>query len=186
MGLAGIPVPNLLSQLYEAEFRAVCEALGVSTIGRSRAVLERLIVHGRTSTAPVHPAPRAPGHSGGAARRSFVALDFKTADNGRDSACALAVVRVDSGTITESAEHLIQPPRRIFLHTAIHGIRWADVQFARPFDDVWSGLNSMFLGVDFIAAHNCGFEKSVVRACCSRHLIAVLKLPYLNTVMVAR
>ena len=36
---------------------------------------------------------------------TFVAIDFETADYGRDSACALALVRVEAGVIVQRAFH---------------------------------------------------------------------------------
>ncbi len=42
---------------------------------------------------------------------TFVAIDFETADYGRDSACALALVRVEAGVIVQRAFHYIRPPQ---------------------------------------------------------------------------
>ena len=42
---------------------------------------------------------------------TIVAIDFETADYGRDSACALALVRVEAGLIVQRAFHYIRPPR---------------------------------------------------------------------------
>ena len=36
---------------------------------------------------------------------TFAAIDFETADYGRDSACAVAVVRVEGGVIVDRAFH---------------------------------------------------------------------------------
>ena len=41
----------------------------------------------------------------------FVAIDFETADQGRDSACSVGLVRVENGAIVKTAVQLIQPPR---------------------------------------------------------------------------
>ena len=43
---------------------------------------------------------------------TFVAIDFETADYGRDSACALALalVRVEAGVIVQRAFQYIRPP----------------------------------------------------------------------------
>jgi DNA polymerase-3 subunit epsilon len=57
---------------------------------------------------------------------AFMALDFETADRGRDSACAIGLVRVEYGQIIYRASYLIRPPRDIFEFTYIHGIRWND------------------------------------------------------------
>ena len=42
---------------------------------------------------------------------TFVAIDFETADYGRDSACALALVRVEAEVIVQRAFHYIRPPQ---------------------------------------------------------------------------
>ncbi len=62
----------------------------------------------------------------------FAAIDFETADYGRDSACALAVVIVEGVQIVRQEYFLIQPPRQQFAFTDIHGIRWNDVAQAAP------------------------------------------------------
>ena len=51
----------------------------------------------------------------------FAAIDFGTADYGRDSACAVAVVRVAGGEIVDRAHFLIRPPRRS-LRSATRGV----------------------------------------------------------------
>jgi DNA polymerase-3 subunit epsilon len=52
----------------------------------------------------------------------FVAIDFETADRHRDSACALAMVRVESGEIVKTEHRLIKPPRMYFEFTYIYNI----------------------------------------------------------------
>ena len=42
---------------------------------------------------------------------TFVAIDFETAGYGRDSACALALVRVAAGVIVQRAVHYSRPPQ---------------------------------------------------------------------------
>ncbi len=46
-----------------------------------------------------------------AAPPTCVAIDFETADFGRDGACALALVRGEAGVIVQRAFHYIRPPR---------------------------------------------------------------------------
>jgi DNA polymerase-3 subunit epsilon len=97
---------------------------------------------------------------------SFVAIDFETADYGRDSACAVGVVRVEQGRIVRRESRLIRPPRRDFVFTHIHGIAWGDVADAAPFGEVWGELRDIVKGVDFLAAHNASFDRSVLHSCC--------------------
>ena len=58
----------------------------------------------------------------------FLAIDFETADYGTDSACAVGLVRVESGKIVASESHLIRPPRPNLYFSYLHGITWEDVQ----------------------------------------------------------
>jgi DNA polymerase-3 subunit epsilon len=97
----------------------------------------------------------------------FVALDFETADRARDSACALAIVRVEGAHITAREQRLIRPPRREFEFTHVHGISWHDVRDQQPFCSVWRSMAQLLDGADFIAAHNARFDRDVLEACCA-------------------
>jgi DNA polymerase-3 subunit epsilon len=116
----------------------------------------------------------------------FAAIDFETADYGRDSACALAVVRVDGDRIVDRAHFLIRPPRRSFAFTYLHGISWADVADAPTFRQLWPRIRSSFDGVDFLAAHNAPFDRSVLRACCEKAGVALPEIVFRCTVRLAR
>jgi len=59
--------------------------------------------------------------------KKFAAIDFETADYGRDSACALSVVILENGKVVKKAFSLIRPPRRDFVFSYLHGITWGDV-----------------------------------------------------------
>ncbi len=78
-----------------------------------------------------------------AAGPTFVAIDFETADTGRDSACAVGVVRVEAGRVVRREHRLIRPPRRTFQFTYLHGISWRDVEREGTFDDVRPTLASV-------------------------------------------
>ncbi|NET36106.1 MAG: 3'-5' exonuclease [Cyanothece sp. SIO1E1] len=117
---------------------------------------------------------------------TFVALDFETADRGRDSACALGMVRVENGQIVHRVAHLIRPPRRQIEFTYIHGIRWRDVAKAPTFGELWPTINDTIHDVDFIAAHNAAFDKGVLYACCEAHQISKPQQKFTCTVKLAR
>lgn len=117
---------------------------------------------------------------------TFVALDFETADPMRDSACAVALVRVEGRRVVARETRLIRPPRKEFWFTYIHGITWERVRKEPPFGDLWPGLEPMLEGADFMAAHNAPFDRSVLRACCSRAGLDEPDLPFLCTVRLAR
>ena len=48
---------------------------------------------------------------------TFVAIDFETANRHRESACAIAMVRVESGKIVHKEHRLIKPAIKYFEFT---------------------------------------------------------------------
>lgn len=116
----------------------------------------------------------------------FVAIDFETANRYRDSACAVGMVRVESGKIVHKEQRLIKPPRKYFEFTYLHGITWDMVASEPDFQKVWPSLMNIFDGVDFIAAHNASFDRSVLNACCEKSNIKLPSIPFECTVSLAR
>lgn len=116
----------------------------------------------------------------------FLAIDFETADYGRDSACALGLALVDHGRIVKMATHLIKPPRRDFIFSYIHGITWEDVRRKPTFAQLWPAIEPMFAGADFVVAHNAGFDRGVLRACCLSAGIEPPSIPFKCTMVLAR
>jgi len=116
----------------------------------------------------------------------FIAIDFETADYGRDSACAVGLARVEGGRVAGTAYRLIRPPRSDMRFTDIHGITWEDVENEPPFGEVWPELAGLFEGVDFIAAHNAPFDKSVLYACCAAAGLEAPPQPFICTVKLSK
>lgn len=116
----------------------------------------------------------------------FTAIDFETADNGRDSACAVGLVRVEDEKIVRTAYRLIRPPRENMLFTYIHGITWEEVAGEPPFAAVWPELADLFEGIDFITAHNAPFDKGVLNACCAAAGLVPPPLPFVCTVKLSK
>ncbi|KMQ50433.1 DNA polymerase III subunit epsilon [Chitinispirillum alkaliphilum] len=116
----------------------------------------------------------------------FAAIDFETADYGRDSACALSVIIVDGTQIEEKHSYLIRPPRKQFTFTNIHGITWEDVENKSSFPDLWPTIQTHFENISFIAAHNAPFDRSVLKKCCLVHSIQVPQIPFLCSMKLVR
>jgi len=116
----------------------------------------------------------------------FTAIDFETADRYRDSACSVALVRVEDGAVVDEVERLIRPPRSAFEFTHIHGIDWGMVRGEPGFGEVWRDVKRLVDGVDFLAAHNAPFDRSVLGACCGAAGVPVPGLEWICTVKVAR
>ena len=117
----------------------------------------------------------------------FIALDFETADYGRDSACAIALVLVDKCKIVDTFTSLIRPPRSNFQFTWLHGISWDDVKDKPTFGELWPNVQPLFDGVEFIAAHNAAFDRGVLAAGLeSQSIAASIPDRYLCTMKLSR
>lgn len=140
---------------------------------------------GARPAAPVAAVPPPAARPAGA-RRSFTAIDFETADNGRDSACSVALVRVVGGEIKEVESFLIRPPRAAFLFTHIHGITWEMVKGEPTFKQRWPQIQRMLEGSELLVAHNASFDRSVLEACCRAAGLPGVSLPFECTVQAAK
>jgi DNA polymerase-3 subunit epsilon len=116
----------------------------------------------------------------------FLAIDFETANNNRDSACAIGLVRVRDNVIVEKQTHLIKPPTSFFIYSELHGITWNDVKTAPTFGELWPVIQPMFEGVDFMVAHNSSFDEGVLRACCEKYGITYPGINFQCTVRLSR
>ena len=116
----------------------------------------------------------------------FVAIDFETADRGLDSACSVGLVRVVGAEIVERTHFLIRPPRPTFPFTYVHGITWAHVAKEPTFAELWPRIETQLRGVDFLAAHNASFDRSVLRACCEQARLPVPEFRFECSMRLAR
>lgn len=126
----------------------------------SRNTMEDLGAPGAPASRTAGPEPAGP---------TFAAIDFETANYGRDSACAVGVAIVRDGSLVQSVHRLIRPPSRRFAFTWLHGIDWEQVADAPPFGTVWEEIAPLLEGVDLLAAHNAKFDRGVLAACVRRH-----------------
>lgn len=116
----------------------------------------------------------------------FAAIDFETADRGRDSACSLAVVVVENLQVVRKGYFLIRPPRQRFVFSYVHGITWGDVAEERPFRDIWPEAIKLLDGVKFLAAHSAAFDRSVLVECCRAGGLSPPSFDFQCTVKLAR
>jgi DNA polymerase III subunit epsilon len=118
--------------------------------------------------------------------KSFVALDFETADRGPDSACSVGLVRVQDGHITQRHHFLIRPPRSAFEFTWVHGITWQQVEHQPSFSELWPEVASLLQDTELLVAHNASFDRTVLRACCFEAGQEPPSLEFACTVKIAR
>ena len=116
----------------------------------------------------------------------FIAIDFGTADFQPDSACAVALVRVEGSQIVHRSHFLIRPPRQDFIFTYLHGITWEMVAGEPTFGELWPELKALLADVKFLAAHNAPFDRGVLQTCGAAYGLKLPRLPFLCTVKLAR
>jgi DNA polymerase-3 subunit epsilon len=95
---------------------------------------------------------------------NFTAIDFETATGKRSSACAVGIVTVENGEITEEFYSLIQPPNNEYfgMNIAVHGIRPHDTVNAPTFADLYPEIRARLQGCTLVA-HNESFDRSVLK-----------------------
>lgn len=117
----------------------------------------------------------------------FVAIDFETGDEGRDSACAVGLARVEHGAIVAHETRLVRPPRPIKQDfTAIHGITNDHVAAAWSWGELWPKIAWLTAGADLLVAHNAEFDWSVLEACNRAAGLPVPTTPWACTCKIAR
>ena len=95
---------------------------------------------------------------------NFTAIDFETATGKRSSACAVGIVTVENGQITEKFYSLIQPPNNEYfgMNIGVHGIHPSDTKDAPTFAELYPEIRKRLQGVTLVA-HNEVFDRSVLK-----------------------
>jgi DNA polymerase III subunit epsilon len=93
-----------------------------------------------------------------------VAVDFETANRHRNSACALGIVVITDGEVTDQKKWQFQPHACSFelRNTRIHGISPQDVANWPQLKDLWSEIEPFF-DKRHIIAHYAQFDVSVLQ-----------------------
>lgn len=112
----------------------------------------------------------------------FVAIDFETANEKRNSPCSLGIVVVKNGEIIEKIYHLIKPKEMRFMpiNIGIHGIRPSMVRDELEFDKVWEKIKRYFNN-NLVVAHNASFDISVLRNTLELYNIEMPSFQYICT-----
>ncbi len=113
---------------------------------------------------------------------SFTAIDFETANHKRSSACAIGLVRVEKGIITEKYYSLIKPEPCEFhpYNVSIHGITEKAVIDAPTFEEVFKHIHH-WIKDQVVVAHNVAFEESVINALYKQYGISCYPENYVCT-----
>lgn len=95
---------------------------------------------------------------------NLVAIDFETATGNRNSACAVGIVTIENGQITDEYHTLIQPPNNEYNwhNIQVHGITQSDTRNALTFTEIYPEIKKRLQG-KIIVAHNESFDRSVLQ-----------------------
>lgn len=118
----------------------------------------------------------------------FATLDVETSDCHHEYPCALALVRVVDGIVTDKVTQLIRQPAHTFhrRNVSVHGITASRVASAPEFPAVWEHVLPLLADAAFIAAHNYGFERAVLTKSLKRANLPELAVPLTCTMQLAR
>ena len=119
---------------------------------------------------------------------NFVTIDFETAKQSRESACAVGLVKFKNGKAVDTYYSLICPPELYILpkFTEVHGLTVDDVKDAPIFADLWDSAIEPFIGGLPLAAHNAPFDMSVLSTVLEWYELGIPSLSYFCTCSLAR
>ena len=117
----------------------------------------------------------------------FVAIDFETANQYRNSACSLAAVTVEGTQVKREAYSLIKPPIMKFdeQNIRIHGIRPEQVVNKQTFDQLWERIYDHLVG-NVVIAHFAVFDIGVLRSTLQTYHLQQPVFKYACTVEISR
>ena len=118
---------------------------------------------------------------------NFIAIDFETANEKRNSPCSIGLVVIKNGQVVEKIHHLIKPREMRFMpiNIGIHGIRPAMVENEPEFDVIWDKIKHYFDN-SLIIAHNAAFDISVLRNTLELYNIEAPEFNYICTMKLSR
>ena len=121
--------------------------------------------------------------------RSFVAIDFETANAFRGSACQVGLVRVVDGVVDERFETYLKPPPGhddfAPFNVMLHGVTSADVKNAPELPEFINILDEFTLGLPLVA-HNAAFDLGVLRDGLDVYGVNYPSLSYFCTLVLSR
>lgn len=107
----------------------------------------------------------------------FIAIDFETANEQKDSACQIGITTVKYGKIQDVKSWLINPETHFnYFNTQIHGITEEMVKNQPTFKELWPTISYYFGDEEtgsLIFAHNATFDINVLLCMLERYNILI-------------
>jgi DNA polymerase III subunit epsilon len=119
----------------------------------------------------------------------FVALDFETANAFRGSPCAVGLVKVGRGMVTEKQSLLMRPPAGHDhfdpWNLTIHGITAKKVMNEPRFVELWPQILGFVEDLP-VVSHYAAFDLGVIREACIESTLPWPNLRYACTLVLGR
>lgn len=114
--------------------------------------------------------------------KSFVALDFETANQHRSSVCSIGLVFVEEGIVVDKYYELIKPVPNFYSYwnTQVHGLLTEDTQYAAEFPELWQDLSKRLKNMPLVA-HNSVFDEGCLKAVLETYRLPLHQNPFFCT-----
>lgn len=114
--------------------------------------------------------------------KSFVALDFETANQHRSSVCSIGLVFVENSEIVDKYYELIKPVPNFYSYwnTQVHGLLAEDTQYAAEFPELWQDLSKRLKNMPLVA-HNSVFDEGCLKAVLETYQLPLHQNPFFCT-----
>lgn len=118
--------------------------------------------------------------------KSITVFDVETPNSRNDRICSIGLTFIEDGEVTGSEYYLVNPECGFDeFNIGIHGIYPEDVKGAPTFPELWESIRDHFYG-SLLAAHNAGFDVSVLKKCFAAYGMEESPMYYVCTVTMAR
>lgn len=114
--------------------------------------------------------------------KSFIALDFETANQHRSSVCSIGLVFVENSEIVDKYYELIKPVPNFYSYwnTQVHGLLAEDTQYAAEFPELWQDLSKRLKNLPLVA-HNSVFDEGCLKAVLETYQLPLHQNPFFCT-----
>lgn len=119
--------------------------------------------------------------------QNFAAIDIQTANHAESSICAIGVVVVRNGRITNRIYRKVRPMPNFYAGwaVALHGINYEETIDEPDFVEVWRQIHRKFQGLPFVA-HNVDFAEKCIKAAFKVYAMNYPKYSFFCTLRSAR
>jgi len=123
----------------------------------------------------------------------YIAIDFETANQYKNSACSVGLVRFIDGKETDSVYSLIHPAKMYFIPEwteEIHGLSYDDVRDKPYFPEVWDSIVRPFIDktpdIPLVAHNGKMFDMPLIKECFEYYGMELPSIKYFDSLEIAK